>query len=87
MRGPLCLQSQKEHFLNYRKVFHDDSANVFEKRKKAAERVRKQVAPSVTVGPSPFTGMSNAAAVAMAAALNRTPQPAGKCVTNTTAIC
>ncbi|KAI0217807.1 Nucleoporin p58/p45 [Lamellibrachia satsuma] len=70
------IKSQKEHFLNYRKVFHDDSTNVFEKRKKAAERVGKRVAPAVTVGPSPFTGMSNAAAVAMAAALNRPQQPA-----------
>ncbi|KAK2184780.1 hypothetical protein NP493_253g03014 [Ridgeia piscesae] len=70
------IKSQKEHFLNYRKVFHDDTTNVFEKRKKAIERAGKRVAPAVTMGPSPFTGMSNAAAVAMAAALNRTQQPA-----------
>jgi len=57
-------------------VFHDDTTNVFEKRKKAIERAGKRVAPAVTMGPSPFTGMSNAAAVAMAAALNRTQQPA-----------
>ena len=59
-------------------MFHDDTTNVFEKRKKAIERAGKRVAPSVTMGPSPFTGMSNAAAVAMAAALNRTQQPARK---------
>ena len=67
---------QKEHYLNYRKVFHGDTSNIFEKRRKVEEKTGSSVV-TTTVGPTPFTGMSNAAAVAMATALNRTQQPAG----------
>ena len=63
--------------MNYRKVFHGDSTDVFEKRRKAEEKTKSKLGTK-TVGPTPFSGMSNAAAVAMAAALNRGQQPAGK---------
>ena len=64
------VKAQKEHFLNYRKVFHGDTTDIFQKCRKAEERTGSRVVVT-TVGPTPFTGMSNAAAVAMANALNR----------------
>lgn len=72
------LQAQKEHYLNYRKVFHGDTVDIFEKRKKIQSKTRDQGRTVInnTVGPTPFTGMSNMAAVAMASALNKTQQPA-----------
>ena len=68
---------QKEHYLNYRKVFHGDTTDVFEKRRKMEEMSRSK---SVTdkIGPTPFSGMSNAAALAMTAALNRGQQHTGR---------
>ncbi len=69
---------QKEHYLNYRRVYHGDTTDVFEKRKRMTERLGYSVvAIATTVGPTPFTGLSNAAAVAMASALNRA-EPSGK---------
>ena len=62
-----CLQAQKEQYLNYRKVFHADTTDVFERRR------RCQTTPAGgATGPSPFSGMSNAAAIAMVAAMNKT---------------
>ena len=76
--GNSCsLQTQKEHYLNYRKVFHADTTDIFEKRRKAAEKAKEGSVVATTVGPTPFSGMSNAAAVAMATALNRAQQPQG----------
>ena len=57
-------------------VFHGDSTDVFEKRRKAVEKARNTRCQK-TVGPTPFTGISNAAAMAMATAMNRAQQPAG----------
>ena len=57
-------------------MFHKDSSDIFEKRRKAEEVTGSSVTVVTTVGPTPFTGMSNAAAQAMASALTRTQQPA-----------
>ena len=73
----LFLQGQKELYLNYRKVFMGDATDIFEKRKVVEKKTGANVA--VTVGPSPFSGMTNAAAIAMASALNR-PQPTRKII-------
>ena len=56
-------------------MFLGDSANIFEKRKKVEEKTGSKV--TVAVGPTPFTGMSNATALAMASALSRAQQPTG----------
>jgi len=69
-----AVKVQKDHYLNYRKIFHSDTADIFERRRKAVEKVQSSRYAKST-GPTPFSGMSNAAAVAMAAALNRTQQP------------
>ncbi|XP_046555733.1 nucleoporin p58/p45-like isoform X2 [Haliotis rubra] len=71
-----AVKTQKEHYLNYRKIFHGDTKNIFEKQQKAPVTVP----PARTLdpaGPTPFTGMTNAAAAAMASVLNRSQQPAG----------
>lgn len=65
------LQTQKEHYLNYRKIFLHDTKNIFKREKKA---VKPKVLPE-HFGPSPFSGLSNAAAVAMASALTKSQQP------------
>ncbi|XP_061165419.1 nucleoporin p58/p45-like isoform X2 [Saccostrea echinata] len=67
-----AVKTQKEHYLNYRKIFLHDTKNIF-------EREKKPVKAKVVVdhfGPSPFSGLSNAAAVAMASALTKSQQPA-----------
>ena len=69
----MWFQAQKDHYLNYRKIFHGENVDIFERHRKAAEKTKDSKLTSV--GPTPFTGMSNAAAVAMASALNRTQQP------------
>ncbi|XP_056012470.1 nucleoporin p58/p45-like isoform X2 [Ostrea edulis] len=66
-----AVKTQKELYLNYRKIFLHDTKNIF-------EREKKPVKPKVLVdhfGPSPFSGLSNAAAVAMATALTKSQQP------------
>ncbi|XP_046359771.2 nucleoporin p58/p45-like isoform X2 [Haliotis rufescens] len=71
-----AVKTQKEHYLNYRKIFHGDTKNIFEKQQKAPV----SITPARTLdpaGPTPFTGMTNAAAAAMASVLNRSQQPAG----------
>jgi len=70
----LFFQTQKEHYLNYRKVFHGDNRNIFERQKKAAVKVNV-VSHSDLYGQPPFPGINNAAAVAMASALTRSQQP------------
>ncbi|XP_064637062.1 nucleoporin p58/p45-like isoform X2 [Lineus longissimus] len=70
-----AVKVQKEHYLNYKKVFHGDSTNVFDVRHKAILKAAER--PTARVGPTPFSGLTNAAAVAMATALNRGQQPAG----------
>ncbi|KAH3833462.1 nucleoporin p58/p45-like [Dreissena polymorpha] len=69
-----AVKTQKEHYLNYRKVFQGDTRNIFERQKKAPVRVS---APSYAemYGQPPFPGVNNATAVAMATALNRAQQP------------
>ena len=69
-----CYQTQKEHYLNYLRVFRGDSRNIFEKQKKAPVRV-PHPRHLEQYGQSPFPGITDAAAVAMAAALTRSQQP------------
>ncbi|NP_001080103.1 nucleoporin 58kDa L homeolog [Xenopus laevis] len=63
----------KEQYLGYRKTFLGDSTDVFEARR--AEAKKWQSAPRVTTGPTPFSNIPNAAAVAMAATLTQQQQP------------
>ncbi|XP_077014973.1 nucleoporin p58/p45 isoform X2 [Tamandua tetradactyla] len=64
----------KEQYLGYRKMFLGDAVDVFEARR--AEAKKWQNTPRVTTGPTPFSNMPNAAAVAMAATLTQQQQPA-----------
>ncbi|KAM4699976.1 nucleoporin p58/p45 isoform 2-T2 [Discoglossus pictus] len=64
----------KEQYLGYRKTFLGDSTDVFDARR--AEVKKWQNAPRVTTGPTPFSNIPNAAAVAMAATLTQQQQPA-----------
>ncbi|XP_048866299.1 nucleoporin p58/p45 isoform X2 [Brienomyrus brachyistius] len=64
----------KHQYLGYRKAFLGDSTDVFESRRVAGRKW--QSAPQVTTGPTPFGGVPNAAAVAMAATLTQQQQPA-----------
>ncbi|KAM9675000.1 nucleoporin p58/p45 [Dama dama] len=64
----------KEQYLGYRKMFLGDAVDVFEAKR--AEAKKWQNAPRVTTGPTPFSNMPNAAAVAMAATLTQQQQPA-----------
>ena len=81
------LQAQKEHYLNYRKVFHGDSTDVFEKQRGGSSiqrAVRIVTTPAaIPLGPTPFHVSNSPAAAAMAAAVNKTghrpPAPTGVC--------
>ncbi|XP_053160307.1 nucleoporin p58/p45 isoform X3 [Hemicordylus capensis] len=64
----------KDQYLGYRKTFLGDAVDVFEARR--AEAKKWQTAPRVTTGPTPFSNIPNAAAVAMAATLTQQQQPA-----------
>ncbi|XP_074650524.1 nucleoporin p58/p45-like isoform X2 [Tubulanus polymorphus] len=70
-----AVKTQKEHYLNYRKVFHGESQNIFQTQKKMAEKTGQTATPIIRTGPTAFTGISNATAVAMATAMNRGQQP------------
>uniref|UniRef100_A0A2K5CNB8 Nucleoporin 58 n=1 Tax=Aotus nancymaae TaxID=37293 RepID=A0A2K5CNB8_AOTNA len=63
----------KEQYLGYRKMFLGDAVDVFEARR--AEAKKWQNTPRVTTGPTPFSTMPNAAAVAMAATLTQQNRP------------
>ncbi|KAG8584847.1 hypothetical protein GDO81_004785 [Engystomops pustulosus] len=64
----------KEQYLGYRKAFLGDPTDVFEARRTEAKKW--QSAPRITTGPTPFSNIPNAAAVAMAATLTQQQQPA-----------
>uniref|UniRef100_A0A8C0HDN1 Nucleoporin 58 n=1 Tax=Chelonoidis abingdonii TaxID=106734 RepID=A0A8C0HDN1_CHEAB len=64
----------KDQYLGYRKTFLGDAMDVFEARR--AEAKKWQSAPRVITGPTPFSNIPNAAAVAMAATLSQQQQPA-----------
>jgi len=70
----VTLQEQKEAYRQYRRTFHGDVADMFDRR--ALGRAVVHTVP-YTLGPTPFSSMSNAATVAMATALNRTQPVAG----------
>lgn len=71
---PPPLQMLKDQYLGYRKTFLGDAMDVFEARRTEAKKW--QSAPRVTTGPTPFSNIPNAAAVAMAATLTQQQQPA-----------
>ncbi|KAJ7320201.1 hypothetical protein JRQ81_019712 [Phrynocephalus forsythii] len=64
----------KDQYLGYRKTFLGDAVDIFEARR--VEAKKWQTAPRVTTGPTPFSNIPNAAAVAMAATLTQQQQPA-----------
>ncbi|XP_044297515.1 nucleoporin p58/p45 isoform X1 [Varanus komodoensis] len=64
----------KDQYLGFRKAFLADAVDVFEARR--VEAKKWQNAPRVTTGPTPFSNIPNAAAVAMAATLTQQQQPA-----------
>ncbi|XP_020644203.3 nucleoporin p58/p45 isoform X2 [Pogona vitticeps] len=64
----------KDQYLGYRKTFLGDAMDIFEARR--IEAKKWQTAPRVTTGPTPFSNIPNAAAVAMAATLTQQQQPA-----------
>ncbi|KAK9402404.1 nucleoporin p58/p45 [Crotalus adamanteus] len=64
----------KDQYLGYRKTFLGDAVDVFEARR--IEAKKWQTAPRVTTGPTPFSNIPNAAAIAMAATLTQQQQPA-----------
>ncbi|NXD93910.1 NUP58 protein, partial [Chaetorhynchus papuensis] len=64
----------KDQYLGYRKSFLGDAMDVFEARRTEAKKW--QSVPRVTTGPTPFSNIPNAAAVAMAATLTQQQQPA-----------
>ena len=72
----LYLQAQKEQYLNYRRVYHGDTDNIFALQKKAADR--EQRIASLPIGPQAFDNISNAAAIAMATALQTAQKPTGE---------
>lgn len=64
----------KHQYLAYRRAFLEDSTDVFESKRAASKKW--QGGQRVTTGPAPFSGVPNAAAVAMAATLTQQQQPA-----------
>ncbi|XP_057179027.1 nucleoporin p58/p45 isoform X2 [Triplophysa rosa] len=68
------FKTLKHRYLSYRRVFLDDSTDVFESRRTASKKW--QSSPHVITGPAPFGSVPNAAAVAMAATLTQQQQPA-----------
>jgi len=64
-------------YRQYRRSFLGDTTDAFDR--KAVGRTVVQTVPFVpsTLGPTPFSSMSSAAAMAMASALNRTQPVAG----------
>ena len=69
------IQVQKEQYLAYRKVFHNDDTDVFEKRRREVLEKAKLPRMSQPVGPSPFAGLSNYAAMMLTQAM-QAPQQA-----------
>ena len=72
---PVDIQVQKEQYLAYRKVFHNDDTDVFEKRRREVLEKAKLPRMSQPVGPSPFAGLSNYAAMMLTQAM-QAPQQA-----------
>lgn len=68
------VKLQKEHYSNYRKVFYGDLSEPFQVTLTPNKEVGTMKLPS-TMGPTPFSGMSSAAAMAMASAYNKAQQP------------
>ncbi|XP_066555095.1 nucleoporin p58/p45 isoform X2 [Amia ocellicauda] len=68
------VKNLKHQYLGYRKAFLEDSTDVFESKRAANKKWES--GPRVTTGPTPFSSVPNAAAVAMAATLTQQQQPA-----------
>lgn len=73
------VKEQKEHYLTFRRVFHGEETDIFEKRKRESSNRSKLSRTSQPGGPTPFTGLSNFAAMMMNSAMTRqvTPQQPG----------
>jgi len=71
------VQEQKEAYRQYRRTYYGDTTDVF--GRKTVSQTVVQTVPVVpsTLGPTPFSTMSNSAALAMASALNHTQPVAG----------
>ncbi|RUS73499.1 hypothetical protein EGW08_018739 [Elysia chlorotica] len=74
-----AVKAQKDQFLTYRRVFHGDTKNIFQKAG-PPPKIPKKTQLSDLAGPNPFPGMSNAAQ-AMAMVHIRAQQPQGPPVT------
>ncbi|XP_076467722.1 nucleoporin p58/p45-like isoform X2 [Babylonia areolata] len=71
-----AIKVQKEQFLTYRRIFHGETKNIFQQPAPVAARP-VQRRPVEIAGPTPFPGITNPAAAAMASVLNRPQQPHG----------
>jgi len=73
-----CVKGQKEAYRQHRWTLHGDTTDVFDR--KAISRTLAQNVPVIpsTLGPTPFSSVSNTAAMAMTSALNRTQPAAGQ---------
>lgn len=70
------FQGQKEQFLTYRRVFHGDSKDIFQRT--TLSNIRPTHRRHIDIsGPTPFPGVTNAAAAAVANIVTRSQQPAG----------
>lgn len=72
-----AIKEQKDAYRQYRRTFHGDTTDVFDRKAVGQTVVRTMPLVPCTLGPTPFSSMSNAAAMAMATALNRTQPVAG----------
>ena len=61
-------------------MFHNDETDVFAKRKKDVNKKEKLVRASQPLGPTPFTGLSNYAAMMMSTAMNQQSAQPGEMV-------
>ena len=64
-------------YRQYRWTFHGDTTDVFDRRAVCRPVVQPVPVVPSTLGPTPFSTVSNVAAMAMATALNRTQTVAG----------
>lgn len=67
-------QGQKEQFITYRRVFHGDTKDIFQSTKPVSRPSQRRLVD--TSGPTPFPGVANPAAAAMASILTK-QQPHG----------
>ncbi|PVD34703.1 hypothetical protein C0Q70_05980 [Pomacea canaliculata] len=69
-----AIKGQKEQFITYRRVFHGDTKDIFQSTKPVSRPSQRRLVD--TSGPTPFPGVANPAAAAMASILTK-QQPHG----------